>query len=174
LATFLISGFWHGAAWRFLMWGAIHGLFVSGTRREKKPFRLNDPPGSETLLPRPGVLLRMALTFGIVCVGWVFFRAASVTEGVHILQTIYQDALFWPAYEELFHVIRESKLYKHAIVLLILLVVTEWLQRHRECPLDFPARSLVGVRLAVYTVLFWMTLYLIPPEGSQQFIYFEF
>jgi D-alanyl-lipoteichoic acid acyltransferase DltB (MBOAT superfamily) len=174
LVTFLISGFWHGAAWRFLAWGAIHGLLVTGTRREKKSASHSDPPGSHAILPRPGVLFRMATTFGIVCIGWVFFRASSMTEGVHILQTICQDVLDRAAYAELFHLIRTTSLYKHAIVLLTLFVVVEWLQRHRECPLEFPSKSHVGVRWATYTLLFWVTLYLVPPEGSQQFIYFEF
>jgi hypothetical protein len=70
--------------------------------------------------------------------------------------------------------IHRTKLFKQAVILLSLLVVLEWLQRHRKCPLEFSPNSPTSLRWAVYTFVFWITLYFVPPEGSQQFIYFEF
>jgi len=68
LATvFLISGLWHGAAWTFVVWGALHGAGVL----------LERALAGRVLLPRA---VRVALTFVFVCAGWVFFRAASMAD----------------------------------------------------------------------------------------------
>lgn len=68
IIVMLIGGFWHGAEWTFLVWGAIHGAMLAGERMLGKasPYRW---------LPRPG---RIAVTFAVVCVAWVFFRSPSL------------------------------------------------------------------------------------------------
>lgn len=63
VATFFVSGLWHGASWTFVLWGLWHALFVS----------LRVP-----LLGRLPRAVRMALMFGVACLGWVFFRSATV------------------------------------------------------------------------------------------------
>ena len=68
MATFLISGLWHGAAWTFVLWGGIHGLFVAGEKL------LGDR------LERVPKALRVGLTFLLVNVLWVLFRAESFSQ----------------------------------------------------------------------------------------------
>ena len=68
MATFLISGLWHGAAWTFVLWGGIHGLFVAGEKL------LGDR------LERIPKALRVGLTFLLVNVLWVLFRAESFSQ----------------------------------------------------------------------------------------------
>jgi hypothetical protein len=68
LIVFLVSGFWHGAGWTFLVWGGLHGLAqigerIWGQRRDRLP-----------------KALRWALTFLLVALAWVFFRAPSLTD----------------------------------------------------------------------------------------------
>ncbi len=75
LATFLVSGIWHGAGWTFVIWGALHGAAMVaerflGTRRGK--------------LPRP---VQWVLTFLFVSVAWVFFRAPDVPSALTMLRT---------------------------------------------------------------------------------------
>ena len=62
--VFLISGLWHGASWTFIFWGAYHGLFLVLERTLLKPFY--------KILPG---IFKLLITFLIVVVGWVFFRA---------------------------------------------------------------------------------------------------
>jgi alginate O-acetyltransferase complex protein AlgI len=72
MIVMLLGGLWHGAAWNFIVWGAIHGALLGFERlRGKRP--LYGP------LPQP---LRVAITFGIVLVAWVFFRASDVPHAV--------------------------------------------------------------------------------------------
>lgn len=68
MATFLISGLWHGAAWTFVLWGGIHGLFVAGEKL------LGDR------LERVPKALRVGLTFLLVNALWVLFRAESFSQ----------------------------------------------------------------------------------------------
>ena len=59
------------------------------------------------------------------------------------------------------------------ILLLLLFVVWEWLQRRNECPADF-TKLPVAMRWTAYTAMIWTTLYLMPQTGGREFIYFEF
>ncbi|MEM6964846.1 MAG: MBOAT family O-acyltransferase [Bacteroidota bacterium] len=78
--VFLISGFWHGAAWTFVVWGAFHGLFLILDRL----FLIN-------FLERVGKLPAIMITYGIVLLGWVFFRCENLGDA---LQYLYQMFAF--------------------------------------------------------------------------------
>src|SRR5262249_47255541 len=71
----LIGGLWHGAAWNFVVWGALHGTLLAfeRLRARRSPY---------LWLPAPA---RVALTFTIVLVGWVFFRAPDLHAAVRYL-----------------------------------------------------------------------------------------
>jgi len=76
LATFLLGGLWHGAAWTFVIWGFLHGLAMIVCRGwQRRGMRL----------PRP---LAWALTFLFVTVSWVFFRATSGEDAVLMLRAM--------------------------------------------------------------------------------------
>jgi alginate O-acetyltransferase complex protein AlgI len=91
MITMLLGGLWHGAAWTFIVWGALHGVYlviehaIRAWMGEGK--RAKDAP-------RPGVaadLLHVGFTFLLVLVAWVFFRAASLGDAMTILRS-----MFWP------------------------------------------------------------------------------
>lgn len=88
LITFLVSGLWHGAAWTFVVWGGLHGLFLIAGRWTAAPrATLRRFVGLET---RPALrhFLGAFCTFHLVLLGWVFFRAASLGEALLILERI--------------------------------------------------------------------------------------
>lgn len=79
MLTMLLGGLWHGASWHFVAWGGLHGLYLIGERL------LKQIPGLhvfDTRLTRPFLAL---LTYGFVCIAWVFFRAPHVTSAFHLL-----------------------------------------------------------------------------------------
>jgi D-alanyl-lipoteichoic acid acyltransferase DltB (MBOAT superfamily) len=80
MITMLLGGLWHGAAWTFLIWGALHGgaLCVERIWGARKP----------AAWPRLPAILGVALTFHIVCLGWIFFRAASFDEAILFLRSL--------------------------------------------------------------------------------------
>lgn len=173
--TFLVSGFWHGAAWRFLIWGGIHGAASTGTKLVgwADKVRIDDVPGGNHLIARPMTILKILTTFLIVCAGWVFFRANSLPDAFQILQTIGEGMFYVTDYYAIARLIRIDKYLRTTFILLIAFVAIEWLQRRRQCPLELSNTSR-PVRWAVYTVLLWGTLLLLPSAVSRPFIYFDF
>ena len=72
MITMLLGGLWHGAAWTFVVWGALHGMFLIAHRpvRDLTPKEPTGPFRRKDILPALG-------TFHMVCLGWIFFRAES-------------------------------------------------------------------------------------------------
>lgn len=84
MITMLLGGLWHGAAWTFVAWGGLHGLYLVVEHA------LRQRGGRESTRPASvgRDLARIAVTFGLVLVAWVFFRAASVTDALVLLRTM--------------------------------------------------------------------------------------
>jgi D-alanyl-lipoteichoic acid acyltransferase DltB (MBOAT superfamily) len=85
LITFLISGLWHGAAWHFVVWGALHGVYqIIG--RSTAPFR--NAAGRKVGLPEESRLrkvIQVCITFTLVCFAWIFFRANTIADAFLII-----------------------------------------------------------------------------------------
>ena len=89
VVTFLFSGIWHGASWNFLVWGLLHGIYYLGSVvtksfRERCVFFVGIQK-----MPLLHKLIRQWITFHLVCVGWIFFRANSVGDGWYILTHLF-------------------------------------------------------------------------------------
>ncbi len=82
--VFLISGLWHGANWTFIIWGSLHGsyLVLAMLREKYLPFKINNP-----LI----TIFNWLWTFHLVVLTWIFFRATSVKEAIHIIKTIFSN-----------------------------------------------------------------------------------
>src|SRR5206468_4518749 len=79
LVTFLFSGLWHGLSWGFVIWGLLHGTYLSASifyrpwsSRFAQRFGLQDHPARK--------IVQVFVTFNLVCVAWIFFRASSVAD----------------------------------------------------------------------------------------------
>ena len=78
LIVFALTGIWHGAEWQFLVWGMYHGLFLTIEKMGFKNVLKKIPP-----------VLRHLYTLLVVCVGWVFFRATTLTAATEYLQNMF-------------------------------------------------------------------------------------
>jgi alginate O-acetyltransferase complex protein AlgI len=99
MATMLLGGLWHGASWNFVIWGGWHGALLAVERalgvKERREWRWSDP-------------LRVLLTFALVTVGWVFFRAATLTASLDILARMFTGPpgkVLWPRWQIWFTVL---------------------------------------------------------------------
>jgi alginate O-acetyltransferase complex protein AlgI len=81
LLTMTLGGLWHGASWNFIVWGAYHGVLLS---LERAAFGKREQP----LILRP---FSMALTFAMVTIGWVFFRAGTLANASYIIHQMLQS-----------------------------------------------------------------------------------
>jgi alginate O-acetyltransferase complex protein AlgI len=89
--TFLVTGFWHGANWTFLLWGVIHGVYLvvekSMGLKPSKPYETSLLTGS--IKNKVKGLLQILLVFHLAVFAFVIFRGATVTEGWSVLQAIF-------------------------------------------------------------------------------------
>jgi alginate O-acetyltransferase complex protein AlgI len=91
--VFLVSGIWHGANWTFVIWGAVHAClfipsFLMRTNNEKQR---DDLITYQQRLPHFVEVIQVVITFCLVTVAWVFFRAQSVSEAFLILRGIFSN-----------------------------------------------------------------------------------
>jgi D-alanyl-lipoteichoic acid acyltransferase DltB (MBOAT superfamily) len=73
--TMVLGGLWHGANWTFVIWGAFHGGILAITRLMQRG--LEGEPAAPTIGQRAWAVVHTVLTFNLVCVGWIFFRAPT-------------------------------------------------------------------------------------------------
>ena len=84
--TMLLGGLWHGAAWSFVLWGALHGGYLvinHAWHQVRSSVRLSDRS-----FGKPGVVCAWLLTFVAVVVGWVFFRAETIDGASNLLASM--------------------------------------------------------------------------------------
>lgn len=161
--VFIVSGFWHGANWTFIVWGLIHAmmylpLFIFGSNRKNL-----DQVGNGSLFPSLSDVRNIMLTFSLTTLGWIFFRAESITHAFEILDQIFSVSIFQ---------IPEIRPY-YLIGVIILFVVVEWVGREGKFAIqDMFINWPRTLRWGVYYVIIWSILSVSQPE--QDFIYFQF
>lgn len=165
---FLVSGFWHGANWTFIIWGAINALYFIPLLLAKRN-RVNTSIVAENKrLPSPKELFNIITTFSLVTIAWVFFRAESVSHALIFIRDMFSlDLLSLPVYS-----IR--KLIYPIVVLLAFFVVVEWFGRKDKYAIENLLKNkITPIRWAFYTlIIFLIGMYMQTEETP--FIYFQF
>ncbi|PHS62080.1 MAG: membrane-bound O-acyltransferase family protein [Flavobacterium sp.] len=163
VAIFLISGFWHGANWTFIVWGGINALFFIPLLILKKNRKNTDTVAENNFLPSIKEFLKMTSTFLIVLFGWVFFRADSITNAFLYIEKMMTGLL--PFIERL-NIERYSI---EILPLIAILVLFEWFSRNKEFPLCSSKYSNIKVSLVVLMIIVFGSF-----STIQEFIYFQF
>lgn len=160
---FLLSGFWHGANWTFIVWGAYHAvlflpLILLGMNR-----KYTNQVAEGRWLPTWKETGQILLTFMLAVVGWIIFRATSISEAWSIMKGICDVSLF-----SMPMVI--SGLKKTLFFIAVMLVV-EWIDRDKEHGLSLSELP----QWARFVILYGLILIMLEFMGhSQSFIYFQF
>ena len=90
--VFLVSGFWHGANWTFIAWGAYNAIIFLPLLLANSNRKYLDGVESNAQIPRIKVLIQMGDTFLLVCVGWVLFRSENLTNAfIHLEDLIVES-----------------------------------------------------------------------------------
>jgi alginate O-acetyltransferase complex protein AlgI len=97
IVVMLLGGFWHGAAWTFLAWGGIHGAWLAFERRL----------GKQSFYATAPKFVRIAITFLIVCLAWVFFRSSDFGSAARYLKCMFGFAKPPAMTQALIHMIRD-------------------------------------------------------------------
>jgi D-alanyl-lipoteichoic acid acyltransferase DltB (MBOAT superfamily) len=169
---FLVSGFWHGANWTFIAWGALNALFFLPLLLSNKNRTHLGVVAEGRMLPNMKEVFQMTATFGATVLAWVFFRAADIGSAFAYLQGILYG-LFVPgayasAYEFLWGTVGLV-----LPALIVALLVIEWIGRQQRFALGgWPGRSPRILRWAFYYAVIAAVLFFARQE--QEFIYFQF
>jgi alginate O-acetyltransferase complex protein AlgI len=174
--TFLVSGFWHGASWTYVIWGALNGFYMIAsvwTRGFRQNIcRLAKLDQHPTLHK----FVKVAGTFSLVCVAWIFFRAKSFQDACYILTHLTQGVFRQIFYHrDKVNQFNLGLTHYELIVAALAILVMEFLhsiQRHRGIR-HMLASNPVWVRWPVYFSITY-SIILFGVFDKQQFIYFQF
>lgn len=161
---FIVSGFWHGANWTFIIWGILNAVYFIPlllTQTNRNHIQI---VAQGKLLPSFKEFSMMLLTFGLTVLAWIFFRAENVSHAMHYIQGIFSTSLFS------FPEIRPKNLF----ILLSFFILIEWIGREKQY-----AIATLGfgwyrpVRWFFYALLIFLIGMFMPSDESP-FIYFQF
>jgi alginate O-acetyltransferase complex protein AlgI len=155
----LLGGLWHGASWTFVVWGALHGLYLVAERILRHAFR------KKAIFHRPEIRFFLGIiTFLLVCIAWVFFRAIDFEQAFLFLRSMFFMA---PSMESILPP------YYVSIVLVVLsvLLLLQLCFRHRR--LEEVAGWLPSWLRSLVVAFFFLAV-LLAPGSHRAFIYFQF
>ena len=162
---FIVSGFWHGANWTFIVWGALNALFImpSIIWRTNRDNLVIVAEGR--LLPTLKEFLSISTTFGLTVFAWIFFRAEDMGHAMSYIEGMFSSSLFSsPNFEH-----KDRAL--STIILIGMFVVVEWLGRENRYAIE-RINLKKPVRYAFYYALVIAIFYF--GDNQQAFIYFQF
>ncbi|MBN2890724.1 MAG: MBOAT family protein [Bacteroidales bacterium] len=166
---FTVSGFWHGANWTFVIWGALNALYFLPLLLTKNNRKNIDTVGRGRLLPTIREFFQMLLTFSMTVFAWIFFRAENTNFAMQYVKGIFNYSLFSsPAINIDFHLFVTT-------LLLLLFIIVEWNGRNKEFALEF--RNENSFYKAIYrNAIYLAVIFSIFAFGGvqQDFIYFQF
>lgn len=163
---FLLSGFWHGANWTFIAWGAYHSLLFLPLILTGKNRKYTNQVAEGRWLPSIKETGQMLVTFLFAVIGWIIFRADSIGQAWGYFCGICNNSLFTVPWLNL------KSYYLPVVFSIFVLLVVEWLQRDKEHAFDLSGIKSHVLKFAIYylmvVVLFWFG------GQSETFIYFQF
>jgi D-alanyl-lipoteichoic acid acyltransferase DltB (MBOAT superfamily) len=190
LISMTLIGFWHGANWNFIVFGLYWGLVIIGYIKIREYLNINftaikTPILKSIFMDKKSVtnMIHMAMLFFFVCVGWIFFRANSLSDAIYILTHAVTGTL-----DSIYGVAVLSESIKNEIIgkglgvsgiafiscvtLIGFMEIVHFVQSRVDLEKIFTSWPIV-LRWAVYYIFILIIIIFYAP-ASQQFIYFQF
>jgi len=164
IIIFLVSGFWHGANWTFVAWGAFHALLFLPLLLLQKNRNNTNIVAEHRWLPNLKEILQMCLTFLLVVLGWIFFRSGTIHDALNFISIISKQGVF----DAPSHTVGLSKI----VSLILLMLLVEWIQRDKQHALDISKIKSHFIKWPIYYALILIILEF--GANSKSFIYFQF
>ncbi|MEP3837195.1 MAG: MBOAT family protein, partial [Algibacter sp.] len=156
------SGFWHGANWTFVIWGALHALFFIPLLLKSRNRNNKNQVSENKYLPSLKELVNMMITFILVTLAWVFFRANNIKQAYFYLKKMFSNLSFKIEY-------LSNENYSVEILTVIgVFILIEWFHRHTEHPFLGKLKwiKIIGVIIMILSLGVY--------SNHQEFIYFQF
>lgn len=157
---FLVSGFWHGANWTFIVWGLFHAmLFLPSFVAKNNRKYLNSAIGGARVFPTFRETIQIATTFTLVTIGWVFFRSESINIAINYLYNVVTR-------------IAVPTQFRFNLIYVVIILIFEFSFKDRERdPLLYKNRLLRWIMYILITVVTYAWFF---KEQNSNFIYFQF
>lgn len=166
---FVVSGFWHGANWTFVVWGALNALYFLPIMLLKKNRANTNTVAEGRLLPSIKETFQMATTFFLTIIAWIFFRAANVTDAIEYLGGMFSTSV--ASMPEIYPTDSAAKI---ALLLIVVFMVVEWLGRFHQFAIAGLRAWPKPLRWSVYYTII-LAIYFVGNHSSNlEFIYFQF
>lgn len=160
---FIVSGFWHGANWTFIVWGALNAMYFLPLLLTNKNRHHLEVVAFDRNWPSFKSFFKMSLTFGLTTLAWIFFRAENINHAFQYIKGIFNRSLF--SLPEM----RPSNL----MLLLILFIGLEWVGRRNQYAIEtIGLKWKRPLRLAFYYTL--VIIIFLFSKNEKTFIYFQF
>lgn len=161
---FLVSGFWHGANWTFIIWGFLNALYIMPSIVFNTNRNNLDIVAQGRLLPNFKEIISILTTFAATVFAWIFFRAENVQAAFHYVSTIFSRSLFT----------KPQIIQKPLLVIILVFLVFEWLGRERpfaiaNLGLGWKRPFRWGFYLLLIVAIFYLGKF-----NQNTFIYFQF
>jgi len=166
IITFVLSGFWHGANWTFIIWGAFHAIYYLPLLLVPSKGKYHGIVAENRMLPSVKELFQMGFTFLLFTFSMIFFRADNVSRAFAYIKNL------------LFNLSFDNKLLSEIVIsqnmlIILSLILVEWIQRKKQHVLQVENLKTWN-RYAIYTLAFFVFIYLGQFGNQKQFIYFQF
>lgn len=164
---FLLSGFWHGANWTFIAWGAYHALLFLPLILLGKNRKYRDVIAERHFLPSWKELGQVLLTFFLVVMGWIIFRASSINEALSYLGRMVDYSLISVPW------LMQRDFYVPLFISILVTIAVEWTDRKQNHGLSMNCVRSRFLRQLIYLVI--SIIIAVQDTGTgNQFIYFQF
>ena len=167
-AIFLVSGFWHGANWTFIIWGALNAIYFLPLLLTNNNRKNLGVVAEGELLPSFRELFAMLTTFTLTVFAWIFFRAENIRHAFSYIGGIFSESLFHIPF---FRNGTDSYL---TIFLVIVFMIIEWIGRNNI----FAIQNMISIsnnyiRYSLYIFII-ITILFMGNFKENNFIYFQF
>ena len=163
---FIVSGFWHGANWTFIVWGALNALYFLPILLAKKNRNHIEIVAKGKYLPSFKDLTLMSVTFTLTVFAWIFFRAENIQHAFSYISNIFSSSIFTVPY------FKDGTRAIPAIILVLFFVVIEWFGRGNAYAIESMFRKSKMMSGSFYYLI--IILIFVFAGSKQEFIYFQF
>ncbi len=166
---FIVSGFWHGANWTFIAWGALNALYFLPLLLTNKNRNNIEIVAKGKYFPSFKDLLLIISTFGLTVFAWIFFRAQDIGHALQYISGIFSSSIFdYPKFSNMIGAI-------YTLLYLIFFIVIEWIGRNENYAIEKLAlNSKRFIRYGFYYLIIIIIIYASLGKSEQTFIYFQF
>ena len=179
LVTFLVSGLWHGANFTFIAWGAIHGIFHI-IEEQLKPIKekyLNKFNIKTNVFSF--IILEIIITFIIVDLAWIFFRAETIHDAIHYIERIFTRIDLWTLFDGTLYTLGLNRFEMNLLIIALFILMSVDLIKYirKESIFEFLSKQNLYFRwFVILFLIFYIIVYGKYGAGfdPKQFIYFQF